>query len=398
MNETVVTGLGCITALGSNVREFWAGLAAGQTAIAPIRGFRPEFLRNQSAAEIPLNPQMTEYARVERIHSRLTLFAALAIAEAISESGLTPQDLRNRKVGLILGVSLGMSLVKGGLNSVSENANPAEKTADDLSDVAGDLAGRFGVRGEGFTVSTACAAGANAIGIARDMILLDGYDTVICGGADTVDRMKYLGHSALNTLSPTRIQPFAPTRDGTILGEGAGILVLESSQNLAGREPLAVCAGAGFSCDAHHITAPDPRGEGAIQAMKDALRDADLGPAEIDHINLHGSGTPQNDAVEAHAIGEVFGSAAGSIPATSIKSAIGHAMGAAGACEAVATVLSVQQQTIPPTPNTQTKDPALPLRLVCGCPMQWEIEHALSNSFGFGGCNGALIFSKWRQG
>ena len=397
MNEVVVTGTGCITALGSNAQEFWDGLVAGRSGISPITGFSSEHLRNRNAGEVRLNPQMLDYARIERIHSRLAFFAVQAIAEALCESGLSAQYLKTRKVGLVLGVSLGMSLVKGDLNSVSENGSPTDRTLDDLTDFAGDLADRFRIRGEAFTVSTACAAGSNAVGIARDMILLDGYDAVVCGGSDTVDRMKYLGHSALNTLSPTQIQPFAPTRDGTILGEGAGVLVLETSQNLDGREPLAVCSGAGFSCDAHHITAPDPEGRGAIHAMKDALRDAGLEPAAIDHINLHGSGTPHNDAVESHAITEVFGSAAEKIPVTSIKSAIGHAMGAAGACEAVATVLSVKHQKIPPTPNTREKDPALPLRLASGRAMDCEIEHALSNSFGFGGCNGTVIFSQWRQ-
>ncbi len=228
------------------------------------------------------------------------------------------------------------------------------------------------------------------------MIVFEGYDAVICGGADTLDRMKYLGHSALNTLTPTVIQPFGAERDGTIFGEGAGMLVLESASRRNGKVPLAVCSGSGFSCDAYHITAPDPSGAGAVQAMKEALRDAGLAPGDIDHINLHGSGTLHNDAVEGKAIGEVFGRAASSIPVSSVKSAIGHAMGAAGACEAVATVLSVMHQKIPPTVNTRAKDPTFPVNLVCGAAMDWKIEHALSNSFGFGGCNGALVFSQWR--
>jgi 3-oxoacyl-[acyl-carrier-protein] synthase II len=396
MKTAVVTGLGCITGLGVNVPQFWDGLVAGRSGIAPIAGFSRECLRNGSAGEIQLSPTVRDYARRTGISSRLALFAALAVEEALRQSGLEDQDIRHRKVGLVVGVSLGMSLVKADVEAVSENADASEETADDLSDLADELADRFGIGGEALIVSTACAAGTNAIGIARDMIRFEEYDAVICGGADTLDRMKYLGHSALNTLTPTSIKPFAAERDGTLFGEGAGMLVLESARRLNGKAPLAICSGSGFSCDAHHITAPDPSAAGAVHVMKEALRDAGLGPRDIHHINLHGSGTLQNDAVECQAIGEVFGSAASSIPVTSVKSAIGHAMGAAGACEAVATVLSVMHQKVPPTVNTRGQDPAFPVRLVCDAALDWEIEHALSNSFGFGGCNGAVVFSKWR--
>lgn len=394
MKEAVVTGLGCITALGDNVAQFWDGLVAGRSGISPIRGFSREFLRNPAAGEIRLSQPTLDYTRQAGISSRLSLFAALAAQEAMTQSQLQAKDLRDRKVGLVMGVSLGMSLVKAGIEAVSENADAAAETADDLSELAGELADRCGVQGEALTVSTACAAGTNAIGIARDMIILEDYDAVICGGADTLDRMKYLGHSALNTLTPTRIQPFAAERDGTLFGEGAGMLVLESADRLDGRRPLARCSGSGFSCDAHHITAPDPDGRGAIQAMNEALGNAGLEPRDINYINLHGSGTPANDAAEGKAIDTVFGSAASSIPASSVKAAIGHLMGAAGACEAVATVLSIMHQRIPPTANTRAHDPALPVNLVCGSALDWKIEHALSNSFGFGGCNGAVVFSR----
>jgi 3-oxoacyl-[acyl-carrier-protein] synthase II len=397
MNDAIVTGLGCITALGDNVPQFWDGLAAGQSGISPVRGFNHEFMRNASAGEIRLGPQTLEFARREGISSRLALFATLAADEALRQSQLADEDISTKKVGLVMGVSLGMSLVKGDVEGVSENADASEETSDDLSGVAGELADRFGIQGEALTVSTACAAGTNAIGIARDMILFEGYDAVICGGADTLDRMKYLGHSALNTLTPTCIQPLAAERNGTIFGEGAGMLVLESASRLNGKVPLALCSGSGFSCDAHHITAPDPSGAGAIHAMKEALRDARLSPRDINYINLHGSGTPHNDAVECKAISEVFGSTASFLPVSSVKAAIGHAMGAAGACEAVATVLSLVHQKVPPTVNTRDKDPAFTVHLVRGTAMDWKIEHALSNSFGFGGCNGAVVFSRWRQ-
>ncbi len=391
----VVTGLGSVTALGDSVEQFCNGLVAGRTGIAPISGFSREFLRNQCAGEIRLSPRMIDYASTRKISSRLGLFARLGMEEALQRSGLPDEALRAKKVGLVLGVSCGMALVQRGIAEVGESAGVPEAAFDDLSDFAGELADQLGLRGEAFTVSTACAAGTNAIGIAADMILLDGYDAVLCGGVDTLDRMKYLGHSALNTLTPTSIRPFAAERDGTIFGEGAGLLLLESSRNLNGRAPLAVCAGSGFSCDAHHVTAPDPAGAGAIHAIREALRDAHLKPSDINYINLHGSGTPHNDAVECRAIAEIFEDAVPSIPVSSIKAALGHTMGAAGGCEAVATVLSIVHQQVPPTVNTRIKDPAFSVQLVCGEAIEWKINHALSNSFGFGGCNGTVVFSKW---
>jgi 3-oxoacyl-[acyl-carrier-protein] synthase II len=395
IEQAVVTGLGCVTALGDSVSQFWESLVVGASGISPISGFNRDHMRNPCAGEIHLSPQMIEYARDRKIRSRLALFAAWAIEEALKESGLSNEVLRTKKVGLVLGVSCGMALVKEEIDAVNENAGASDETFDDLSDFAGELADRLGIRGEALTVSTACAAGTNAIGIARDMIVLEGYDAVVCGGSDTLDRMKYLGHSALNTLTPNSIQPFGADRDGTIFGEGSGILLLESSRSLNGKKPLAVCAGSGFSCDAHHVTAPDPEGAGAIHAINGAFRDSGLTPGDIDYINLHGSGTPHNDSVESLALSEVFGSAVSSIPVSSIKAAIGHAMGAAGACEAVATVLSIVHDKVPPTVNTREKDPSFPVHLVCGGPMNWRIDHALSNSFGFGGCNGTVIFSKW---
>lgn len=390
----VVTGLGCVSALGPDTKQFWDGLVSGRTGIAPVTGFGHDHLRNPCAGEVRLTPQMVEYARKRGIESRLSLFAELAAGEALGGSALTKADLRARKVGLVLGVSCGMALVRSGINSMVENAGAAEESLDDLTDLAGDLADRLGIRGEAFTVSTACAAGTNAIGLALDLIARDGYDAVVCGGADTLDRMKYLGHSALNTLTPGGIRPFSADREGTIFGEGAGILVLEAARGLDGRTPLALCAGSGFSCDAHHVTAPDPDGAGAIHAIDEALRDAGLRPGDIDYVNLHGSGTPHNDAVESMALAEVFGSAAAAVPVSSIKASIGHVMGAAGACEAVATVLAIRHQRIPPTVNTLEKDPAFPAHLVCGQALDWQIHHALSNSFGFGGCNGTVIFSR----
>jgi 3-oxoacyl-[acyl-carrier-protein] synthase II len=205
MDTAVVTGLGCISALGDDVHQFWSGLTAGRTGISPIQGFSRDFLRNTSAGEIRPGSEKGTYARFRHICSRIALFASLAIEEALKDSGLSIEGLRTRKVGLVIGVSLGMSLVREGIDVTSENSDAGEETCDDLSGLAGELADRYDIRGEAITVSTACAAGTHAIGIARDMVVLEGFDAVICGGADTLDRMKYLGHSARH-LCRIRIQ------------------------------------------------------------------------------------------------------------------------------------------------------------------------------------------------
>jgi 3-oxoacyl-[acyl-carrier-protein] synthase II len=297
-------------------------------------------------------------------------------------------------VGLVLGTSLGMSLVEKSIDHLDECTGERIETFDDFPGLVEELADAYGIHGEALLVTTACAAATNAISIAKDMIEHEGYEVVICGGMDTLDRMKYLGHSALNTLSQTLVRPFAEERDGTLFGEGAGILVLERETPAHGRRVYAICSGAGYSCDAYHVTGPDPSGAGAIEAMREAVEDADISPEEVDHINLHGSGTQLNDVMEWKAIRELFGPAADRIPVSSIKPAIGHAMGAAGALEAVATALTVRHQTIPPTLNVAAPASSLPLNLICGQAREAAIGHALSNSFGFGGCNGAILFSR----
>jgi 3-oxoacyl-[acyl-carrier-protein] synthase II len=394
MNKALVTGVGSVSALGENTEQLWHGLLAGRSGIKPVANFRQDHLRNVHAGEIRLSPAQRAYAEQRRIASRIALFACLAIDEALQDAGMTAASLQGRKAGLVLGTSLGMSLVEKSIDRLEECTGERIETFEDFPGLIDELAGAYGITGEALLVSTACAAATNAISIAKDMIEHEGYDIVICGGMDTLDRMKYLGHSALNTLSQTLVRPFADERDGTLFGEGAGMLVLERETVAQGHRAYAACSGAGYSCDAYHVTGPDPSGAGAIEAMRQAIDDADIGPEKVDHINLHGSGTQLNDAMEWKAIRELFGPAAERIPASSIKPAVGHAMGAAGALEAVATVLSVRHQIIPPTLNVMAPASSLPLNLVCGQAREAAIGHALSNSFGFGGCNGAILFSR----
>ena len=389
MSAPLVTGVGCVCALGAGAEAVWSALTAGDSGLRPIEDFDTTGLRNHMAGRIVLDAGQRAFAAAEGIASRLELWAALAIGEALAGAGLTAADLAGRRTALVLGTSLGMSLSRPDLE-----ATVPGQAGGDLSAFAGRLAERYGVAGDALMVSTACASGTHAIALGRDLILHGGYDLVIAGGADTLDRMKYLGHSALNTLTPTRVRPCTAERDGTLFGEGAGIVVLEAAGTATGRRPpLARCLGAGYSTDINHITAPDPEGRGGELCMAEALRDAGLSPDDIDHVNLHGSGTALNDTAEALALGRLFGAErATALPCTSIKPAIGHTMGAAGAIEAIATILALRDGVIPPTLNVEAGRVALPLGLVCGAARRGRLRAAISNSFGFGGANGSLVF------
>jgi 3-oxoacyl-[acyl-carrier-protein] synthase II len=399
MIEAAVTGMGCICSLGKSVPDFWGGLIAGKTGISNITAFPCDHLRSAMAGEVKLSEELMQYARKRGIKSRIQLFLRWALDEAITDRDISSRSLEDKTVGLVVGTSLGMSLVRESLEVGTDHGEGEYGTLEGFSDYLNETADACGIHGEVLVISTACASGANAIGIAKDMIALEGYDMVVCGGVDSLDRMKYLGHSALNTLTQTSIRPFSPRRDGTLFGEGAGILVLEKSSALGAGAgtPYAACIGTGYSCDAHHFTAPDPDGKGAARVMREALHDAGISPEDVGYINLHGSGTYLNDSMEAGAIQEVFGQAASRIPLSSIKPAIGHAMGAAGALEAIATVLSVKRRKIPPTLNLDPTKDAFSSFLINRCAEDATIRYAVSNSFGFGGCNGAVVFSRWEE-
>lgn len=405
MTAATITGLGCVCAIGEGVPAFWDALLAGRSGIKDIEEFPQEGLRNVKAGVLRVSPALRALAERDGIDARLLLFAASALDEALADAGVTPGGLgRGRKAALVCGTSLGMSLVAPGIVGEPlaeyDGAGPDGTNGDgranaDLAALADALDRRYGFGGNVTIVSTACASGTHAVGLALDMIRHDGYDLVVAGGADSLDRMKYLGHSALSTLTTDLPRPFSTRREGTLFGEGAGFLVLEAPGRAAGRRRHGTCLGAGYSTDINHVTAPDPEGAGGAMAIRAAIEDAGLEPGAIDHVNLHGSGTALNDTAEFSALGAVFGERASSIPGTSIKGAVGHAMGAAGAIEAVAAVLALRDGLVPPTVNVAADEVAFPMDLVTGSGRQVAgMRHALSNSFGFGGANGALVFGR----
>lgn len=391
MTAPIVTGIGCLSALGLSAAESWENLLGGRTGIRRIADFSTEGLRSQLAGAIALPPELLAFAKTEAIGSRLLLLAILAIEEALRDARLPRRGPFGTKCALVIGTSLGMSLVAPG-GEERLTVLEGDEDNDNFAALARFLGNRYGMQETTQVISTACASGTHAIGLGRALIMHGGYDVVIAGGADTLDRMKYLGHTALSTLTPTLPRPFASNRDGTLFGEGAAFVVLQRDD---GRTPCyATCAGAGFSTDIHHVTAPDPEGKGGALAMRYALADAGIPPHAVDHVNLHGSGTALNDSAELKALQAVFGDWLAEIACTSNKAAVGHAMGAAGAIEAVATIQSVRGKAVPPTLNVPAGGVAGPLGLVIGEAVRRDIRYAISNSFGFGGANGTLVFGR----
>jgi 3-oxoacyl-[acyl-carrier-protein] synthase II len=412
MDERVmVTGLGAVTPLGNDVPTYWAGLVAGRSGVAPISAYDATDQSVRIAAEVKdldvarlLGPK-----RAKRT-DRFTQLALIAADQAVADAGL---DFEGNGIGRNAAVLLGTAI--GGITTLLDNADVLrERGARRVSALmvpmmmsnaaAGEIAIQYGLHGLTLSVASACATGNHAIGEAARLIRTGAASVVLCGGSDA--GMHPLALAAFGNMQavshrndePERAsRPFDADRDGFVLGEGAAVLVLESLAQARerGAHIYAEVVGYGASTDAFHITAPDKQGAGAILSMERALRDAGLGPEDIDYINAHGTSTPLNDAVETRAIREVFGEHAYHIPISSTKSMIGHLLGAAGAVEAIACIKSLQTGVIHPTINYETPDPDCDLDYVPNQARETHPRMALSNSFGFGGHNGTLIFAAW---
>ena len=395
MRDVVVTGVGAVTPLGAGARTLHERWAAGACAVdggeAPCAEFDP----------------LTTMSRKEaRRADRFTQLALAAADEAMTDAGLADGDaVQAERVGSIVGTGIGglatlennqEQLLDRGASAVSPLAVPLMMG----NAGAAAIALRYGLLGPCFGVVSACAAGANAIGSALRAIQAGEADVVIAGGAEAaLTPLSRASFAALDATSHAGIsRPFDVRRDGFVMGEGAGMLVLESadSAQARGARVLGRLAGYGTTCDAHHLTAPDPAGAGAARAISAALRDAGIGPDGIDYVNAHGTSTPLNDRAETVALKTSLGERAGQIPVSSLKSSIGHLLGAAGAVEAVATVLALRDRIAPPTLGLEEPDPELDLDYVPGVARPFDVPEgrparAISNSFGFGGHNAVLV-------
>jgi len=391
-----VTGMGAITPLGFSVAETWRGLLAGVSAIGPLDRFDLGGMACTQAGQIRnFTPPAAIIAAGAR--DRASGFAAAACLEALSQARLQisnpKSQISNFPIALVTATNFG-SMDHGETALVGDV--PSATAARDLSaGVTADLlATALELHGPRATITLSCAAGAAGLAYGAGLIRHGRAERVLVVGYDALSRFAWSGLCALRTMTKDRVRPFDLNRSGTIFTEGAAALLLESESSCRRRDgaPLAELAGWGTNNNGFHITAPAPRGAGSAQAIRQALARAGLLPEAIDHINAHGTGTKPNDSTESQAIADVFGAHAPRIPVTSIKSSLGHMLGAAGTVEAIASVLSLREGVIPPTTNFETPDPECAVDLVANQPRRVKLRHVLSNSAGIGGGKAAVIF------
>ena len=411
--RVVVTGMGMLTALGNDVDSTWRGMVAGRSGIGTIEAFDPSRLAARIAGEVHGFDASHILDRKEvRRTDRYIQFGLVASREAMDRAGL-PARLEGdeaQRTGVILGTGLGGvgTLVEGiSINALRgpDRISPFLIPMGIPNVGAGQVAISFGMTGPNFTTVSACATGGHAIGEAYETIRRDDADTMIAGGSEAgVYEPLVGGFDSMRALSrrnddPERAsRPFDKGRDGFVPGEGAGVLVLEELEHAQrrGAEILAEVVGYGATADASHITLPAPGGIGAVRAAQRALEKAGLMADQIDHVNAHATSTPEGDRAELQAIKTIFGGHAGTITVTANKSMIGHTLGAAGAIEAIVTIQTIRESCVPPTVNfDDPDDEAAGLDIVSGQARSQDVEIALSNSFGFGGQNTALIFRRW---
>lgn len=408
--RAVITGIGVVTPVGNNLEEFWNNLAGGTSGVGPITRFDTEGYDSKIAAEVKnFNPTDFIDRKEARRMDRFTHYALAAAAMAVEHAGLNMEKIDRDRAAVVLGSGVGgletledqhRVLMQRGPGRISPFFIPMM-----ISNMgAGQVAIRYGLRGCNVTTTSACASSNNAIGDAFKLIQYGQADVAITGGSEApITPLAVAGFCSMKALSTRNHEPalasrpFDAGRDGFVIGEGAVILVLEEMEHALNRGAniLAEITGYGASCDAYHITAPDPQGAGASLAMRRALADSGIAPETVDYINAHGTSTPLGDKLETMAIKEVFGDHARRLAISSTKSMTGHLLGAAGGLEAAVCVLAINKGFIPPTINLTAPDPECDLDYVPNTGRKVDVQVALSNSFGFGGHNATLVFERF---
>ena len=410
--RVVVTGLGCITPVGNNVDDFWSALNAGKSGVEPITVFDAKDMTVQFSAPIK-NFDAEKYFDIKE-QRKLDTFMQYGMAagiDAISDAALDESELNLERIGVAIGSGIGGlpniektydTLLKSGPKRISPFFIPATI----INMISGNLSIKYGYKGPNLSIVTACTTGTHNIGEGYRQIQFSHADVMICGGAEMATTPLGIGGFAAARALSTRndnpqaaSRPWDVDRDGFVLGDGAGVLVLEELEHAKkrGSKIYAEVSGYGMSADAYHMTLPSETGEGAQRSMSNAINDANLNVKDINYINAHGTSTPAGDVVEAKAVQSLLGSHSKNIVVNSTKSMIGHLLGAAGGVEAIATVLSLKDQRVHQTINVDNQDPECNLDFNIDSSRQMDIQHALTNSFGFGGTNGSLIFSKYDQ-
>jgi len=414
LKRVVVTGMGALTPIGNTLEEYWKGLVSGKSGAAPIKQFDASLFKTQFACEVKdFDPEQFIDKKEARKLDQFSQYAMVSASEAMADSALMESNPNVDRIGVIWGSGI------GGLKTFQDEAqnffggdgtprfNPffIPKMIADIA--AGHISIKFGLRGPNYVTVSACASSTNAIIDAFNLIRLDKADAIVTGGSEAaVNEMGMGGFNALKALSTrnespeTASRPFDVDRDGFVLGEGGGALILEEYEHAVrrGAKIYAEVIGGGMSGDAYHMTAPHPEGLGARNTMIAALKDAGIDPSEVDYVNVHGTSTPLGDVAEVKAIQQVFGEHAYKLNISSTKSMTGHLLGAAGAIEAIACILAVNNDIVPPTINHFTDDPELDnkLNFTFNQAQNRTVNVALSNTFGFGGHNTSVIVKKFK--
>src|SRR5689334_175874 len=416
MRRVVVTGMGLVTPLGIGLERNWRSLLAGASGIRAVHSFDVSDLPVKIAAQVPrgetasglFNADDWVPLKDQRKMDGFIVFALAAAAQAVEDAGWTPQAEEDReRTGVMIGSGI------GGLPGITDGAitlhergprriSPYFIPASLINLASGHVSIRYGFKGPNHAVVTACSTGAHAIGDAARLIMLDDADVMVCGGTEAaICRLGIAGFAAARALStgfnddpPRASRPWDQQRDGFVMGEGAGVLVLEEYEHARrrGAKIYAEVLGYGMSGDAYHLTAPAEDGNGAYRSMRNALRNARLLPDSIDYINAHGTSTPLGDEIELGAVKRLFGDHAYKLSMSSTKSAIGHLLGAAGSVEAIFAILALRDGVVPPTLNLDNPSPSCDIDLVPKEARDRKVSYVLSNSFGFGGTNASLIF------
>ena len=410
--RVVVTGLGALTPIGNSLPEYWEGLLSGTSGANPITYFDAEKFKTQFACELKGFDPLNFLERKEiRKYDRFAQYAVVSSDEAIKDSGLDVENINKDRVGVIWGAGIGglETFQNEVLNFAQNDRNPRFNPffiPKMIVDIApGLISIRNGFRGPNFATVSACASSSNALIDALNYIRLDYADIIVAGGSEAGVTMAGIGgFNAMHALSTrnddpkTASRPFDKDRDGFVLGEGAGALILEEYDHAVARgaKIYAELAGGGLSADAHHMTAPHPEGIGAKNVMENCLRDAKVTTDQVDAINMHGTSTPLGDIAESNAIINVFGEHAYNMNINSTKSMTGHLLGAAGAIEAIASIMAIKHNIVPPTINHFTADENIDpkINFTFGKAQKREVNIAMSNTFGFGGHNACVLFKK----
>jgi 3-oxoacyl-[acyl-carrier-protein] synthase II len=417
VRRVVVSGMGLVTPFGIGLERNWKSLIAGESGVRAVQSFDVSDLPAKIAAEVPrgdtesglFNADDWVPPKDQRKMDGFIVYALAAAMQAVEDAGWMPEDEEDReRTGVMIGSGI------GGLPGITEGAltmhergprrlSPFFIPANLINLASGHVSIRYGFRGPNHAIVTACSTGAHAIGDASRLIMLDDADVMVAGGTEAaVCRLGLAGFAAARALStgfnddpPRASRPWDQRRDGFVMGEGAGIVVLEELEHAKkrGAKIYAEIVGYGMSGDAYHLTAPSPDGHGAYRSMRNALRRAQIAADEIDYINAHGTSTPLGDEIELGAVKRLFGDHAYRLSMSSTKSAIGHLLGAAGSVEAIYSILAIRDGIVPPTLNLDDPSPACDIDLVPKRAKERKVTYALSNSFGFGGTNASLVFA-----